>query len=142
MFGYICPELVVEKIVTGVLADAEKYSAEDTIKYILTLKYFIESSNVKEIIGLAGSTAGLASAFFFTSPVGIAAGTTVAIASGVNLYKTYKASKTYKKLFNCLSLALYCIHELEPNDVRKILDTITTEDLVEFLEDNGCTIRG
>jgi hypothetical protein len=133
MFG-IDNEKLITKLNEVVLPKMVAQDPEDVVKYNLALKYLIEMSDFKKIGCMLGMFVG-STTFLCTSGVIIpSAGATFAIASTVVLVKTHTVQKQYKKLFGALLIGLRSVHLLEQNEVQEILNKITADDLVDFLE--------
>jgi uncharacterized membrane protein required for colicin V production len=141
MLGYINNEKVVEKIKYDVLMNIESQDIDSIVKYTLVLKSFIDFTDLKQIGTFLGMTTGAIIAFNIVTPVGIAAGLTLTIASLSSSNKNRKAVKLYKKLLTVLLMSLDIVHNATPEQVQAILDRTSAEDLVDFLENEGCTVK-
>lgn len=141
MLGYVNNEKVVEKIKYDVLMNIENQDVDSIVKYTLVLKSFIDFTDLKQIGAFLGMTTGAIVAFNIVNPVGIAAGITLTIASLSSSNKNRKAVKLYKKLLTVLLMSLDIVHNATPEQVQAILDRTSAEDLVDFLENEGCTVR-
>ena len=136
MFG-LNSEKVFNKIKFEVLPEIANQDVEDIVKYNLALNYMSKMNSYNQMGLLTGATIGTACFFAFTSPILVAAGATGAIASLIHVRKAFKDEAMCDKLFKLLILGLEIVHEATPKDVQQILDNITAEDLVEFLERKG-----
>ena len=133
MFG-IDNKKLITKLNEVVLPKMSFQTPEDVVKYNLALKYLIDMSEFKKVGCMLGMLVG-STAFFYASGVIISsAGATFAIASTVGLAKTHTAQKQYKRLFGALSMGLKLVHLLNQDEVQEILNRITADDLVDFLE--------
>jgi hypothetical protein len=141
MLGYVNNEKVVEKIKYDVLMNIESQDIDSIVKYTLVLKSFIDFTDLKQIGTFLGMTTGAIIAFNIVTPIGIAAGATLAIASLSSSNKNRKAVKLYKKLLTVLLMSLDIVHNATPEQVQSILDRTSAEDLVDFLENEGCTVK-
>jgi uncharacterized membrane protein required for colicin V production len=141
MLGYVNNEKVVEKIKYDVLMNIESQDIDSIVKYTLVLKSFIDFTDLKQIGTFLGMTTGAIIAFNIVTPVGIAAGLTLTIASLSSSNKNRKAVKLYKKLLTVLLMSLDIVHNATPEQVQAILDRTSAEDLVDFLENEGCTVK-
>jgi uncharacterized membrane protein required for colicin V production len=141
MLGYVNNEKVVEKIKYDVLMNIENQDIDSIVKYTLVLKSFIDFTDLKQIGTFLGMTTGAIIAFNIVTPVGIAAGLTLTIASLSSSNKNRKAVKLYKKLLTVLLMSLDIVHNATPEQVQAILDRTSAEDLVDFLENEGCTVK-
>jgi uncharacterized membrane protein required for colicin V production len=141
MLGYVNNEKVVEKIKYDVLMNIENQDIDSIVKYTLVLKSFIDFTDLKQIGTFLGMTTGAIIAFNIVTPIGIAAGATLAIASLSSSNKNRKAVKLYKKLLTVLLMSLDIVHNATPEQVQSILDRTSAEDLVDFLENEGCTVK-
>jgi uncharacterized membrane protein required for colicin V production len=141
MLGYVNNEKVVEKIKYDVLMNIESQDIDSIVKYTLVLKSFIDFTDLKQIGTFLGMTTGAIIAFNIVTPVGIAAGLTLTIASLSSSNKNRKAVKLYKKLLTVLLMSLDIVHNATPEQVQSILDRTSAEDLVDFLENEGCTVK-
>lgn len=141
MLGYVNDEKVVEKIKYDVLMNIESQDIDSIVKYTLVLKSFIDFTDLKQIGTFLGMTTGAIIAFNIVTPIGIAAGATLTIASLFSSNKNRKAVKLYKKLLTVLLMSLDIVHNATPEQVQAILDRTSAEDLVDFLENEGCTVK-
>lgn len=133
MFG-IDNEKLIAKLNEVVLPKMSFQTPEDLVKYNLALKYLIDMSDFKKIGCLLGMTAGSVTFIYASGAIVPAAGATFALASTIGLVKTHAKQKQYKKLFGALLIGLKLVHLLEENEVQEILNKITADDLVDFLE--------
>ena len=136
MFG-INNEKLVNKIKTEVIPEIMNQDIEDIIKYNLALRYLADMSEFKQIGCLLGALVGSVGFFTLSSPITISLCATGAIASGITFWKTMIKVKDYEKLYKVLIIGLELFYNTVPEDISKILDNITAEDLVDFLEEKG-----
>ena len=136
MFG-IDTEKLIDKLKSEVIPEIMNQDAEDIIKYNLALRYLADMSELKQIGCLTGALAGSVGFFALSSPIIISLCATGAIASGIAFWKTMTQAKRYEKLFKVLIIGLEIFHDQTPEDVGRILENITAQDLVDFLEKEG-----
>ncbi len=136
MFG-INTKKLENKLLNEVIPEIMNQDAEDIIKYNLALKYLADMGELKQIGCLTGALAGSVGFFALSSPIVVSLCATGAIASGVAFWKAMMKTRDYNKLFKVLIIGLQIFHEQTPEDVSKILDNITAEDLVDFLDEKG-----
>lgn len=138
MFGIDANKLF-DKIKGEVLPEMPTQDVDELVKYGLALNYLIKMNTYKEIACLTGATVGSFCFFAISSPLWAAAGATGAIAGIIHYAKSAKESAMSDKFFKLLTLGLDMIHNATPEEVQKILNNITAEDLVDFLERKGVT---
>ena len=132
---------LIDKLMNDIIPEIEHIEVEDIVKYNLALKYLMELSSLKEFACFCGATAGTVVAILCSSPYIIAAGITGVIASGIGIKKSNTAIKKYKNLFMVLSIALDMFHNQTTDSVKTILNSISAEDLVNFLEKENLTSK-
>ena len=132
-------EKLINKLMTEVIPKIENQDTANIIKYNLALIYLIDIGKLKQIACLTGVVIGSTCFFAISSPIWTAVGATGAIASIINLRKTYKAYKEFDKLFKTLIMGLEICHGMTSEQIIYILKNISAEDLVDFLEKENLT---
>lgn len=139
MFGIDANKLF-NKIKSEVLPEMSTQDIDDLVKYNLALNYLIKMNSYKEIACLAGATIGSICFFSISSPLWAAAGATGAVAGIIQYTKSVKELSMCNKFFKLLIMGLDLIHNAAPEEVQRILNDTSAEDLVEFLERKGVLI--
>lgn len=138
MFG-INNDKLVERINTVVLPGMLFQEPEDLVKYNLALKYLIDMNNVKRSAYACGAIAGILIAAYAGSTYLIAAGLTGTVAGGIGFKKANTKMKECRKLFKLILIGMKMVHLLSDEEMMKLLDNVSADDLVDFLEKEGVT---
>ena len=138
MFG-INNEKLVERISTVVIPSMSSQEPESLVKYNLALKYLIDMSGLKKIICASGVMVGTLTAICCSSTYITAAGLTGIIAGGIGFRKTDIKIKEYRKLFGLILVGMKVVHLLSDEEMVRLLDNVSADDLVDFLEKEGVT---
>ena len=141
MFG-INNDKLVERINTVVLPGMLSQEPESLVKYNLALKYLIDMSSFKKIICASGVIAGALTAICCSSTYITAAGLTGIIAGGIGFRKADAKIKEYRKLFRLILVGMKVVHLLSDEEMVRLLDNISADDLVDFLVKENLTERG
>ena len=113
----------------------KEQNTTDLVKYNLALRYLSELTDVKKLVCALGTTIGVTGFFVLQTPIMAALFATGAVAGIIEFFKNNKLGKEFDLVFKALALALEHLHEETPESVKAILDNITPNDLVKFLED-------
>lgn len=126
-----------DKLLNEVFTDLGKLETEDIVKYCLAIKYITSKAEFKEVVCLAGTVIGASCFFAFSAPIPVALCATGAIAGLIKARENYKEFKRFDKLHKALAMALGVFFDADDKVVKQILDRLTAEDLVNFLEKEG-----
>ena len=133
MFG-INNEKLMDKLMEEVLPKIKEQNTTDLVKYNLALRYLSEVTDIKKLVCALGTTIGVTGFFVLQTPMMAALFATGAVAGTVEFVKNNKLGRQFDLVFKALSLALEHLHEETPESVKAILDDITVDDLIEFLD--------
>ena len=140
MFG-INNDKLVEKINDVVLPKMLLQEPEDLIKYNLALQYLSNMSDFKILGCSLGAIAGV-TAFACIESIPLAAlGATASIACIIKSFKLNRQKKEFDKLFALIITGLKIVHFISDEDMAKILNNISAEDLISFLEKEDLTSK-
>lgn len=138
MFG-INNDKLVERINTVVLPGMLFQEPENLVKYNLALRYIISMSNYKKIACIFGAVTSALIAAYGGSVYITAAGLTGLMASCIETKKAKDKAEECEKLFKLISIGLKIVHFLSDEDIKSLLNKISADDLVDFLEKEGVT---
>lgn len=138
MFG-INESKLMEKVNEVILPKMLLQEPEDLVKYNLALKYLMDMSDFKMLGCTLATVLGTTAFFCLESTVPVALGATAAIAAAIKTVKLNSKKKEYRKAFALIITGLKIIHLLTDEDLDGILDKITSDDFISFLEKQELT---
>ena len=141
MFG-IDNDKLIEKVNIVVLPKMLFQEPEDLIKYNLALRYIINMSNYKKIACIFGAVASALVAAYGGSVYITAAGLTGLMAGCIETKKAKDKAEECEKLFKLILIGLKVVHFLSDEDIESLLNKVSADDLINFLEKEELTERG